>query len=221
MYICDCNRVARVSFIVPTDATDNKWLYIMNSDLPSPFSWDIIWHQMNHVSCVALQQNTWDKMSQCCACRSSLFMMTHFFSAIIVLILCCPIPEVIWKLSIKILGFHTAMSCQDVKLHSVPLHTNVILVPLIFMHLRLVFFFFFFCVDCDQRHFRISFAAVQAKAAHASASCCLVGDEHKQTSFFVVFPFFIYIIQLFPSLCSYSEEVQSYLHTCLILQRVF
>ena len=28
--------------------------------------------------------------------------------------------------SIKILGFHTAMSCQDVKLHSVPLQTNVI-----------------------------------------------------------------------------------------------
>lgn len=105
MYICDCNRGARVSFIVPTDATNNKWLYIMNSDLPSPFSWDIIWHQMNHVSCVALQQNTWDKMSQCCACRSSLFMMTHFFSAIIVLILCCPIPEVIWIWVSKSLDF--------------------------------------------------------------------------------------------------------------------
>lgn len=67
----------------------------------------------------------------------------------------------------------------------------------------------------------MSFAAVQAKAAHASASCCLVGDEHKQTGFFVVFYFRIYIIPLLPSLCSHSEEVQSYLHTRLILQRVF
>lgn len=52
-------------------------------------------------------------------------------------------PRSNMDLSIKILGFHTAMSCQDVKLHSVPLQTNVILVPLIFMHLRLVFCFFF------------------------------------------------------------------------------
>lgn len=52
-------------------------------------------------------------------------------------------PRSNMDLNIKILGFHTAMSCQDVKLHSVPLQTNVILVPLIFMHLRLVFFFLF------------------------------------------------------------------------------
>lgn len=52
-------------------------------------------------------------------------------------------PRSNMDLSIKILGFHTAMSCQDVKLHSVPLQANVILVPLIFMHLRLVFCFFF------------------------------------------------------------------------------
>lgn len=61
----------------------------------------------------------------------------------------------------------------------------------------MIAFQFLTCMDHDQRHSKMSFAAVQIKATHASARCSLVeGDKHKRASFFMLSFILYFILQL-------------------------
>lgn len=135
-------------------------------------------------------------MSHCSPWCSFLFLLTHFCRAIIGLILCSQIPELIDFCVFKLLDF-TQLSVASTYNYAGCFYRWM---PMWFLppYFYAIAFQFITCADHDQRHFKMSSAAVQTKTPDASASCSLVEvDKHKPASFFFcLFILFFYIFQL-------------------------
>lgn len=184
---------------------------IMHSDTLLPFCWDVVWHLRWTVVFLCDNPHGIKWAIVTIFVPDDQLLLVHYWADIVL-----SDPRIKTFLIFKILKFHTV----NYHLPACEIMWRAFICPLIFMHFPSNFLNVWTMIKdilkqvlqpCKPKRWKPLPAAVWLQETNTS-----------QPAFFVIFYFFYFHHPAFlPSLCSSSEEVQSYLHTRLILQRVF